>query len=116
MDVSLSRLKPCTRANTGQVSAVCGPGSEINRWANQGSCKVVSQAADLAGCWRREAAIRCQPWAAASTARPPGGSDLGRGRVLTVQVKRTAVAQEARRRPMHAITAGQAAKADFATA
>jgi hypothetical protein len=41
---------------------------------------------------------------------PPGRSDLGRSRVLTIQVECTAVAQEARRRPLAAITAGQAAQ------
>src|SRR4051812_12026252 len=28
--------------------------------AGQGPCKVVRQAADLLGCWRREAAVRCR--------------------------------------------------------
>ena len=41
---------------------------------------------------------------------PPGRSDLGRSRVLTIQVECTAVAQEARLRPLAAITPGQAAQ------
>ncbi len=50
---------------------------------------------DLCGCWRKEGAIRCRTWAVASTDRPPDLPDLGRSRVLTMQVERTAVAQEA---------------------
>src|SRR3954464_6532280 len=61
----------------------------------QGSCKVVRQTVDMRKCWRREAATRCRSWAVASTDRPPGRSDLGRSRVLILQVKGEAVAQEA---------------------
>jgi hypothetical protein len=34
---------------------------------HQDSCKVVRQAVDLLGCWRREAAIRCRIGVVAST-------------------------------------------------
>jgi RNA-directed DNA polymerase len=77
---------------------------------SQGSCKVLRQAVDLLGCRRREATIRCRLRAVASRDRPPSRSDLGRSRVLTIQVECTAVAQEARRRPLAAITAAQAAQ------
>jgi hypothetical protein len=56
----------------------------------------------------REAAIRCRIWAVASTDRPPGRFDLGSRRVLTMQVKGTAVARDAQLRPIVAITVGQA--------
>ncbi len=45
----------------------------------------------------------------ASRDRPPSRSDLGLSQVLTMQVKGTAAAQQARPRPLAAITAGQAA-------
>ena len=77
---------------------------------DQGPCKVARQPLDLRFFRRREAVIRCRIWAVASIDRPPGRSDLGRSRVLTIQVECTAVAQEARRRPLAAITAGQAAQ------
>jgi hypothetical protein len=83
---------------------------------DQGSCKVVRQAVDLRGCSCAGAAIRARIRAAVSTDRPLGRSDLGRGRVLTMQVEGTAVAQEARLTPLTAITAGQAEQSDFARA
>src|SRR5437764_4837118 len=89
---------------------VTGPGG------GQGSCKVVKQAVDLLGCWRRGAAIWCRIWAVASPDRPPDRSDLGRRRVLTMQVEGTAVVQVARLRPLAALTAGQAGQTDFARA
>src|SRR3954447_14236593 len=47
---------------------------------------------------------------------PPSRSDLGASRVLTTQVEGRAAAQEARPRPLAAITPGEARKADFARA
>ena len=76
----------------------------------QGSCKVVRQAIDLHGCGRREVGSGAELRAVASRDRPPSRSDLGASRVLTTQVKGTAAAQEARPRPLAAITPGQAAQ------
>src|SRR4051794_7756690 len=74
----------------------------------QGSCKVARQGADLRGYSHEEATIRGRIGAVALTDRPPGRPDLGASQVLTTQVKGPAAAQEARPRPLAAITAGQA--------
>jgi hypothetical protein len=73
----------------------CSTNEPSESRCNQGSCKVVRQAVDLRECWRGWAATPQQKLAVASTDRPPGRSDLGRSRVLTMQVEGAAVAQEA---------------------
>jgi hypothetical protein len=98
------------RKASGQLGARGDCGSVTwARWP-QGSCKVVRQALDLLGCRRRETAIWCRLRAVASKERPPSRSDLDSSQVLTMQVKGTAAAQEARPRPLAAITAVQAAQ------
>jgi hypothetical protein len=100
---------------TAEEALDCACGLYLNdptAWTSgpQGSCKVVRQAVDLLGCRRREAAIRWRLQAVASRDRPPSRSDLEASQVLTEQVKGTGAAQEARPRPLAAITAGQAAQ------
>jgi hypothetical protein len=77
---------------------------------SQGSCKVLRQAVWPARMSAERGRDPVPNLGRRFDRSRPGRADLGRRLALTMQVDAAAVAQEARRRPVVAITAGQAVR------